>query len=216
MNIMIGYDNQEPRPFHVCKKSLIETASIELNISDININHLPLYYRQKDYLSSTEFTFSRFLVPFLSAYKGWTLFCDHDFVFIEDVKNLFDLVDDRYAVMVCKHNYEPTNKTKMGNKIQTIYPRKNWSSLVLWNCSHPSNKQITPEVVNTESGSYLHRFMWLKDNEIGEIPIQWNWLVDWYKEPKDGKPKALHFTEGGPWLKEYKNCEYADEYNKYK
>ena len=114
--------------------------------------------------------------------------------------------------MCVKHDYKPKSETKMDGKIQSIYPRKNWSSLVLWNCSHPSNKKITKELVNDDqiTGKYLHRFSWLKDDEIGSINHHWNWLVGWYQEPKDGKPKAIHYTEGGPWFADYRFCEYHE------
>ena len=113
--------------------------------------------------------------------------------------------------MCVHHDYKPTNSKKKKLASQQIYPRKNWSSLVLWNCSHPSNRVVTPELVNTQTGKFMHRFGWLKDNEIGKINHEWNWLIGWYKEPEDGKPKALHFTEGGPWLGEdFKKKEYSD------
>jgi len=100
----------------------------------------------------------------------------------------------------------------MDSKKQLIYPRKNWSSLVLWNCGHPENKKLTKEIVNTESGKYLHRFGWLKNKFIGGISKEWNWLVGWYKTPEDGRPKAIHYTEGGPWFDNYKTTEYAKEW----
>ena len=98
----------------------------------------------------------------------------------------------------------------MDGKTQSLYPRKNWSSMVLWNCEHPSNKQVIPSMVNNETGKFMHRFSWLKDEEIGQISHEWNWLEGWYKEPQDGKPKAIHFTEGGPWFKNCQDVDYAD------
>ena len=118
--------------------------------------------------------------------------------------------------MCVHHDYKPKNTKKKLLSSQQIYPRKNWSSLVLWNCSHPSNKKVTPDLVNTETGKFMHRFGWLKDEEIGAISHEWNWLIGWYKEPEDGKPKALHYTEGGPWLgSDFQKKEYAKEWNKY-
>ena len=113
------------------------------------------------------------------------------------------------AVMVVQHDYKPTNSVKMDNKAQHLYPRKNWSSLIMWNCGHPENRKLQPNVVNSSTGAYLHRFSWLKDNYIGNLSHQWNWLVNWYKEPHDGRPSALHYTEGGPWFPNYINCEYG-------
>jgi lipopolysaccharide biosynthesis glycosyltransferase len=217
--IFIGYDSREIDAFNACMNSIISNTDSCPFICELNQNKLRKnghYYREVDILSSTEFSFTRFLIPHLTEYKGWSVFCDCDFIFLEDIQELFDLCDDQYAVMVCKHDYIPTNNIKMDGKVQHQYPRKNWSSLVLWNNAHPKNKLLTKDMVNTQTGQFLHRFSWLDDKEIGEIPIQWNWLVGWYKEPKDGKPKALHFTEGGPWFKEYENCEYCDVYDIYK
>jgi len=162
------------------------------------------------FLKSRGFTFSRYLVPELNKYEGWALFCDCDLLFLEDVNNLFELADDKYAVMCVQHDYTPKEGTKMDGKQQTIYPRKNWSSVVLWNCSHQSNKQVNKDLVNNPdtTGKYLHRFSWLKDEEIGSIPHDWNWLVGWYKEPEDGTPSAIHYTEGGPWFENYRFCDY--------
>jgi hypothetical protein len=114
-----------------------------------------------------------------------------------------------HAVSVVKHNYVPTSSTKMGGKIQELYPKKNWSSLILWNNEHPKNTILTPEYINSVEPSTLHQFKWLEDNEIGEIPLQWNWLSGWYKEPEDGTPKAIHYTEGGPWMSSCENVPYA-------
>jgi lipopolysaccharide biosynthesis glycosyltransferase len=174
-----------------------------------------LYTRPIDPLSTTEFTFSRFLIPYITNYKGWAVFCDCDFVWTADVAELFAQADDRYAVMVVKHDYTPAPGVKMDNQKQMPYPRKNWSSMILWNCAHPANRAVTPELVNKETGQYLHRFSWLKDEEIGSVDHSWNWLVGWYKAPKDGEPKVLHYTEGGPWFKEYRDCEYNGVWKKY-
>ena len=148
-------------------------------------------------------------------YQGWAIFCDCDFLWLDDIEKIFAQRDDKYAVMVVKHQYVPTNETKMDACIQHQYPRKNWSSMVLWNCGHPANKYLVPEAVNAESGQFLHGFQWIRDHYIGEISHEWNWLVNWHSESKDGRPKALHFTEGGPWMTKYKNCEYADLWNSY-
>ena len=216
--VFIGYDSREAQAYNACINSININSTDAYNIHSLNINILKrqgTYTRESDPLSSTEFTFTRFLVPYLSKYKGWALFCDCDFIFLHDIKELFNIIDDKYAVMCVKHDYTPKSSTKMDGFMQRIYPRKNWSSLVLWNCEHPSNNQITPNLINTQTGQFLHRFSWLKDEEIGSIPLEWNWLVGWYKEPKDGKPKALHFTEGGPWFDNYKNCEYSEYYYAY-
>ena len=216
--IFIGYDSREDIAYQVCKQSLIDTCSKphELDIVPIKLQDVKeqgIYTREDDILGSTEFTFSRFLVPYLADYNGWALFIDCDFLFLRDVIELFNCTHNasKYALMCAKHTYTPKNKTKMDGKKQFNYPRKNWSSCILWNCNHPSNKGITPELINNRSitGEYLHRFSWLPDSEIGTISHEWNWLVNWYQEPVDGTPSALHYTEGGPWFKDYQRCEYA-------
>jgi hypothetical protein len=213
--VFIGYDSRESECYDVCKCSINTKTTSNVVIKPINKQHISEYNRPTDPLASTEFTYTRFLTPWLCEYRGWALFCDCDFVFLHDVSELFELADDRYAIQVCKHDYTPKGDVKMDGKKQTSYPRKNWSSLILWNCGHEANAQITPDVVNTQTGKYLHRFEWLSDDQIGSLPTQWNWLVGYYQEPHDGVPKALHYTDGGPWFENYKNCEYAAEWNKY-
>ena len=217
--IYIGYDSKEPIASEICEFSLNKNSSKPVKINHIKLNEVKnknIYWRETDKLGSTEFTFTRFLVPFLQNYNGWALFCDSDFLWLEDVNELFSIADDKYAIMCVHHDYKPKNTKKKLLSSQQIYPRKNWSSLVLWNCSHPSNKKVTPDLVNTETGKFMHRFGWLKDEEIGAISHEWNWLIGWYKEPEDGKPKALHYTEGGPWLgSDFQKKEYAEEWNKY-
>jgi len=217
LKIFVGWDSREDIAYQTCKQSLIDTASVDIEVIPLkqkNLKNSGLYWRKSDKLASTEFTFTRFLVPEIMNFKGWALFIDCDFIALEDVKKLFDQVNDRYAVMCAKHDYTPKPGLKMDGKEQHVYPRKNWSSMVLFNCSHPSNKKLTKELVNNPDidGKYLHRFSWLNDKEIGTISHEWNWLVGWYKEPQDGKPKFLHYTEGGPWFEECWNCEYASEY----
>lgn len=217
--VFVGWDSREDIAYQVCKHSIKKyNKSVEVvPIKQQELKDKNLYWRTPDKYSSTEFTFSRFLVPYLSNYQGWAIFCDCDFLFVDDIEKLFAQADDKYAVMCVHHDYTPPEGEKMDGAKQRPYPRKNWSSMILWNCSHPANRVLTPELVNTESGQFLHRFMWLPDNLIGKINLEWNWLVNWYREPNNGKPKAIHYTEGGPWFKNYRNCEYSDnwmnEYN---
>ena len=211
-NIYIGYDTREDMAYQVCKYSLNKKA-VDIKVHPLKLTELrdrELYWRDEDKLGSTEFTFSRFLIPELNNFKGWALFCDCDLLFMEDVNNLFALANEKYALMCVQHDYKPKEGTKMDGKQQFIFPRKNWSSVVLWNCGHESNKKINRELVNNPetTGKYLHRFSWLEDHEIGSIPHHWNWLAGWYEEPKDGTPKAIHYTEGGPWFENYRFCEY--------
>lgn len=211
-NIYIGYDTREDIAYQVSKHSLL-SRSQNVNVHPLKLNELKekgLYWRDEDKLGSTEFTFSRFLIPELNDFSGWALFCDCDLLFLDDINDLFKMADDKYAIMCVQHDYTPKEGTKMDGKVQTIYPRKNWSSVVLWNCSHPSNKKVNKQLINDPdtTGKYLHRFSWLEDHEIGSIPHNWNWLAGWYKEPQDGRPSAIHYTEGGPWFENYRFCEY--------
>lgn len=214
MKVFVGYDSREDVAYQVCKFSILKHQP-KAEIIPIRQDLLRLsgkYYRSHEEQASTEFSYTRFLTPHLSNYQGWSLFCDCDFLWLCDINELFNLCDDRYAVSVVKHNYQPINKTKMDGQPQINYPRKNWSSLILWNCSHPSNKKVNIKFVNESSPQELHRFSWLLDDEIGDLPFEWNWLVGWYK---DGTPKALHYTEGGPWFKGYEYCDYSEHWKKY-
>jgi lipopolysaccharide biosynthesis glycosyltransferase len=215
--VYVGYDPKEEIAFNVCEYSILKhSPHAEVKaLRQSELRQAGIYTRPVDPLSSTEFTFTRFLVPYLSNYTGWVLFCDCDFVWTVDIDHLFKQADDSYAVMVVKHDHNPTSQTKMDGKKQTQYPRKNWSSMILWNCSHPSNEQLTPDLINMESGKFFHRFEWLKDDEIGSIETRFNFLVGWNSEETDGKPYAYHWTEGGPWFKEYANCPYNDVWIKY-
>ena len=212
-NIYIGYDSREKIASDVCEYSIKKRSTGLNKINLLKLEDLKkdkLYFRSNDKLSSTEFTFSRFLVPYLMGSKGWAIFCDCDFLWLDDISKLFNLKNEKFAVMCCKHDYKPSNDLKMDGRQQLLYPRKNWSSMVLWNCGHPSNQKLDLKTVNNETGKYLHRFGWLNDKEIGGLSFEWNWLVNWYKEPQDGKPKALHFTEGGPWFENHSKTEYAN------
>ena len=218
ISVFIGYDSKEKIASTICKFSLEKNTTIPLSIKFLKIKELrkkKIYKRNNDPKSSTEFTFSRFLVPYLSKYKGWAIFCDCDFLWLENLKELEKKFNKKYAVMCVKHNYKPRKNFKFDNKKQYIYPRKNWSSLVLWNNEHLSNKKLTLKMINSKDGKFLHRFGWLKDNEIGSIPYTWNWLAGYYKVKKNIKPKAIHYTDGGPWHKGYENSELSDKWNNY-
>lgn len=213
--IFIGYDTREKAAYDVAKKSILNFNSDYqiIPLVQTELRESGVYWRKTDLLASTEFTITRFLTPHLSNYKGWSIFIDCDVLLLTDIKELFELADSKYAVQVVKHDYKPSNKIKMDGKLQSVYPKKNWSSVILFNNEHPSNKKLNLNFINESAPSVLHRFEWLSENEIGEIPNEWNWLVGWYKETLENKPKLLHFTEGGPWFEEYKDCEYADLWN---
>lgn len=209
--VYVGYDSREDLAYEVCKYSLEKhSANIEvIPLKQQRLRAEEKYWRDTDPLSSTEFTYTRFLVPHLTGYEGWAVFCDCDFVWTESVEELLKHADEQYAVIVVQHEHTPPEGTKMDGCKQASYPRKNWSSMILWNCGHPANAAVDLELVNTQSGQYLHRFNWLQESEIGNLSAEWNWLVGWNKELTDGSPKVYHWTEGGPWFKNYRNCEYA-------
>ena len=220
LTVYIGWDSREPIAADVCKYSILEHASIPINIVMLKQNDLRkrgLYWRAVDKLASTEFTFTRFLVPELNNFEGTAVFMDSDMVLTTDIAELIKEVDPKKAVSCVQHDYTPPEGVKMDGQRQLAYPRKNWSSMVVWNCGHKANRKITKELVNDPeiTGAYLHRFSWLKDHYIGLLGPQWNWLVDWYVEGRDGSPLLLHYTEGGPWFPNHENCKYADVWNMY-
>mgnify|MGYP003974605347 FL=1 len=213
-NVFVGWDSREEDAYKVCEHTLRKHSSVELNIVPLKREELiekGLYTRDEGGSVSTEFAYTRFLTPYLSEYKGWSLFIDCDFLFTRDVAELFSLSDPNHAAMCVQHDYTPSEATKMDGQKQVAYPRKNWSSCVLWNCGHPANAMITPDIVNTETGAFLHRFQWLPDNLIGELPLEWNWLEGEYEKP-DEIPAVIHYTNGGAWFKECQDVDYAQEW----
>ncbi len=211
----MGFDPREQDAYRVCERSIRKHSSISVEVKPLILDQLGIYKRPTtrngdrlyDEISaapmSTEFALTRFLVPFLEDYKGWSLFCDCDFLWRADVAELFSLADQKYAVQVVKHNHRPLENEKMDGQLQTIYPRKNWSSLVLWNNEHLSNAGQLDRV-NRWPGLHLHQFRWLRDEEIGDIPAEWNWL--------EHSPKAVHFTRGVPSMLGYENVAFSDEW----
>ena len=220
LTIYIGWDSREPIAADVCRHSILKHASIPVNIQYLKQDDLRMrgfYNREVDVLASTEFTFTRFLVPALNGYTGTAIFMDSDMILVDDIAKLIENVDPANAVTCVQHDYTPPVGMKMDGQQQLAYPRKNWSSMVVWNCEHRDNSGVTVDLVNDPSitGAYLHRFSWLDDSVIGEVGPEWNWLTDWYEEGRDGTPKLLHYTEGGPWFDNYKNCDYANVWNIY-
>ena len=171
--IYIGWDSREDIAYQVCEHSIRRrTRKNGFVVTPLKQNELreqKLYWRERDKLSSTEFTLTRFLVPYLNDYKGWAVFCDCDMVWRVDPRELFSNADHSKAVMVVQHEYDVEEGIKMDGQVQLPYPRKNWSSMMLWNCSHPKNQALDLETVNTASPSFLHRFEWLEDDEIGAL-----------------------------------------------
>ena len=214
MKVFVGYDPREDIAYQVCKHSIVSkqpTAEVKPLVQK-ELRDKGWYTRPVDKLASTEFTFTRFLVPELCNFEGWALFMDCDMILTTDIAELFAQADDRYAVMCVQHDYKPKEGTKMDGQTQTVYPRKNWSSAMLINCGHPSNRQLDMDLVNSPeiNGAYLHRFSWLQDEEIGSLDHTWNYLVGVYNDIE--KPKLIHYTEGGPWFENYRNCEFHQEW----
>ena len=208
MKVFVGYDPREDIAYQVCKHSILSrqpNADVR-PLKQQELRDAGWYKRPVDKLASTEFTFTRFLVPELANFKGWAVFMDCDMILTTDIKELFDQADDRYAVMCVQHDYTPKEGMKMDGQKQTVYPRKNWSSVILFNCGHPANARLTQDMVNDLelNGAYFHRFSWLKDEEIGELDHTWNYLVGVYNDIE--KPKLIHYTEGGPWFENYRHC----------
>jgi len=210
INIFIGYDRNEQIAYHVLSQSILRNATRPIRITPLYQPNIKYEFsRERSKIESTEFSFSRFIVPKLMDYSGWALFMDCDMLMKADISELWALRDDRYAVQVCKHDYVPKEKTKFLGQVQTIYPRKNWSSFMLMNCRKCTT--LTSDFVNTSTGSQLHQFKWIDDDElIGDLPLEWNWLVGEY-EKKDGI-KNLHYTKGGPYFKNYRDCDYAEDW----
>jgi len=216
MKVFVGYDTREDIAYQVCKHSIISkqpNADVQ-PLKQQELRDAGWYTRPVDKLASTEFTFTRFLIPELTNFDGWALFMDCDMILTTDIKKLFDQADDKYAVMCVHHDYKVQEGVKMDGQKQTVYPRKNWSSVVLWNCGHPSNKVVTTDLINDPetTGKYMHRFSWLKDEEIGELDHTWNYLVGVYDDYE--KPNLIHYTEGGPWFENYRECDFADLWKK--
>lgn len=223
-SIWIGYDPREAEAFSVCRDSLRRHMTQPIPIYGMvlsTVKRLQLYTRPTeirdwklwDVISeapmSTEFAISRFLTP-IRAKTGWALFMDSDMLVRSNVSRLFDNLDPSKALYCVKHHYNPPEGVKMDGQTQTRYARKNWSSFMVFNCEHPSNRHLTLDLVNTVPGRDLHRFCWLKDEEIGELDPSWNFLVG-HTDPSID-PKVVHFTEGLPNMAGYDKVPYADEW----
>jgi lipopolysaccharide biosynthesis glycosyltransferase len=201
LRIFIGWDSRFPQPADVLRYSLLKHSSIPLEIHYLKLNELGLS-RVHDPLASTEFTYSRFLVPHLCNFQGKAMFLDNDMLCLGDVKELDNLDMGPFALRVVQHDYQPVNSVKMYGCVQTAYPRKNWSSMMLMDCA--KLKLWTKQVVESQTGAYLHRFQDIPDAAIGELPKTWNTL-DWM----DPTTKLIHYTNGGPWYDEYKDHPHA-------
>lgn len=210
--VFVGYDSREDIAWQVCRHSIGRHSSENIRVHPLRqdaLRELGLYDRPADPGASTEFSLTRFLTPYLAASDGWSLFVDCDVLFTQPLDALFESLSPDKAVYVVKHAYVPANSLKMDGKAQAVYPRKNWSSFILFNGSHPAVRALTPAVVSAAAPAYLHRFQWVADDLIGELDLGWNFLEGEYPGP-DAVPAAIHFTNGGPWFDQWRHVGFAD------
>lgn len=210
IRVFIGYDPREPVAFHACVSSIIRHSSMPVCITPLALNNLS-GYTELHTDGSNQFIYSRFLVPALCDFGGWALFIDGDMILKGDIAELWEMRQTFYAVQVVKHDYQTKQSKKyLGNKNEN-YPRKNWSSVMLWNCSHLQNRKLTVDYVQHATGAQLHRFEHLEDRFIGELPKEWNHLVSEYERIADAK--LLHYTLGTPCFDDYADCDNAQDWH---
>ena len=211
LQVYIGYDPNEAIAYHTLAHSILRRSSIPVTIAPLMRTHLQQFYtRARGPTESTEFSLTRFLVPLLSQYRGWSLFMDCDMLCRADIAELAAYAgrSPDKAVLLCKHDYTPGPGRKFLNQVQTVYPRKNWSSVMLFNNARCT--ALTAGYVNSATGLDLQRFAWLDDAMIGDLPLEWNWLVGEYSHNPDAR--IVHYTIGGPYFDEYRGCDYAEEW----
>lgn len=209
--IFIGYDPREAVAFHVCVNSIIRHSTQPVQIMPVALN-LFKDYKETHGDNSNHFVYTRFLVPYLMGWTGWAIFIDGDMIVRDDITKLWELREMSKDVMVVKHDYKTKMPVKYMGAKNEDYPRKNWSSVILWNCNSFPNRKLTPEFVQQSTGSFLHRFSWLDDERIGELPKEWNWLPDEYGPNPDAK--LLHYTLGTPCFHEFANTPMGDEWHR--
>jgi len=207
IRLVVGFDQREAIAYHVFAQSVLLKSSNPISFNPLSKNTLD-FYNETHSDRSNAFTYSRFLTPFLMNFEGWAIYLDGDMVCQEDITQLWNLKDNSKAVQVVKHEYKTKSKKKYLDNINVDYPKKNWSSVIIWNCSHPKNKVLTPDFISSNNGKFLHRFMWLDEDDIGELPIEWNWLAIEY--PPNPKAKIIHYTLGTPCFSEYAKSEMSE------
>lgn len=211
IRVFIGYDHREAVAYHVFVNSIIRHSTKPVAITPMALKNIGAY-TETHTDGSNQFIYSRFLTPALCAYQGWALFMDGDMLMRDDITKLWNMRDDSKAVMVVKHDYQTRMTEKYLGARNENYPRKNWSSVILWNCGHPANRVITPEFIETATGAQLHRFTWLSDDLIGELPKVWNWLPDEFGANPEAK--LLHYTLGTPSFHDFALTPQADEWHR--
>ena len=209
--IFVGYDPREAVAYHTCANSIIRQASQPVAIIPLALN-LFTDYTETHTDGCNQFIYSRFLVPHLMGYSGWAIFIDGDMIVRDDIVKLWNLRQDNKDVMVVKHDYKTRMTEKYLGAKNEDYPRKNWSSVILWNCANHPNKKLTPAFVQKATGAELHRFTWIEDSRIGELPPEWNWLPDEYGANPNAK--LLHYTLGTPCFHEFATTPQGDEWHR--
>lgn len=211
LTVYIGYDPKESIAFHTLSHSILRRATGPVSVAPLAQAQLRgLYTRPRGPTESTEFSLTRFLVPALSSFEGWSVFMDCDMLCRTDLAEIereMARQPDK-AVLVCQHDYVPKTERKFLGHVQTRYPRKNWSSFMVFN--NARCKALSLDYVNSAPGLDLHGFKWIDDAAIGALPLEWNWLVGEY--PHNPDAKIAHFTLGGPYFAEYRDCDYSDEW----
>lgn len=207
IHLFCGYDQREAVGFHVFVASVIASASVPVAIHALDSKGLPQ--------GTNTFTFSRFLAPWLMGFKGRAIFADAcDMLMLGDVAELDALFDPTKAVQCVQHDYLTRNPIKyIGTPMQCPnldYPRKNWASLMLINCEHPAWAGMTPERVAAYADipTHLLGLRWVDDAAIGELPGEWNRLVD--EGQPLGRAKVLHWTAGIPAFAHYRDAPGAE------
>jgi len=211
LRIFIGYDSKEPSAYAVLSHSILSRASVPVAIIPLALPGLArIYTRERGPTETTEFSLTRFLVPYLSGYEGYAVFMDSDMLARVDVGDLwlYVLADPGKAVYVCPHDYEPQAGAKFLGQAQTSYPRKNWSSFMVFD--NAKCRALSPEYVNTATGLQLHRFQWTTDAQIGHLPLDFNWLVGEYAH--NDTARILHYTRGGPWFPSAEPVDHASDW----
>ena len=209
--VFIGYDPREAIAFHVCANSIIRNASRPVTIVPLALN-LFKDYTETHTDGSNQFIYSRFLVPHLMQYTGHAIFIDGDMIVRGNIAELWDLRNVNTDVQVVKHDYQTRMSEKyLGSKNEN-YPRKNWSSVMIWNCNSFPNRGLTPKFIEKATGAELHRFSWIDDARIGELPPEWNWLPDEYGPNLNAK--LLHYTLGTPCFHDFADSPQSNEWHR--
>lgn len=202
LRVFVGYDPREAVAYHVCCQSIIEQTKAHVSFH-------PVRGERRD--GSNDFIYARFLVPWLCGFSGTAVFVDGDMIVRGDIADLFALRRLDIGVQCVQHDYKTKHPVKyLGNRNED-YPRKNWSSVMLWNCGFRPNRILTPEYVASKSGSFLHRMLWLQDSQILPLPPEWNRLV--MEQPVTESDRLLHYTIGTPCFQEYADCDHAEEWH---